>query len=61
MYFLPADSKSTEQTHNFCTTQVDKNISNRTFYNGNWLIDLLFRSYDSSNKQNNTKSHHAKE
>jgi len=30
------------QTHTFCTTQVDKNVQNRTFYNGigGWLTGL---------------------
>jgi len=32
--YLPADTKSIVQTHAFCTTQVDKNIQNRTFYYG---------------------------
>jgi len=33
--YLPADTKSIVQAHTFWTTQVDKNIQNRTFYNGN--------------------------
>jgi len=32
--FLSADTKSIVQTHSFCTTQVDKNVKNRTCYNG---------------------------
>jgi len=32
--FLSADTKSIVQTHTFCTTQVDKNIQNRAFCNG---------------------------
>jgi len=31
---LSADAKSLVQTHITCTTQVDKNTQNRTFYNG---------------------------
>jgi len=31
---LPAYTKSIVQTHTVCTTQVDKNRQNRTFYNG---------------------------
>ena len=34
MYFLPADAKPIVLTHSSCTTQVDKNRQNRTFYNG---------------------------
>jgi len=26
--------KAIVQTHTFCTTQVDKNVHNRTIYNG---------------------------
>jgi len=32
--FLPADMKSIVPTHTSCTTQVDRNIQNGTFYNG---------------------------
>ena len=40
--FLSADTKSIVRTHTFCTTQVDKNIPNRTFYNGveDWITGL---------------------
>jgi len=31
---LSADTRSIVQTHTFCARQVDKNIQNRTFYNG---------------------------
>jgi len=31
--FLPADTKSIVQTNTFCTTLVNKNRQNRTFYN----------------------------
>jgi len=31
--FLPADTKSIVQAHTFCTTLVNKNRQNRTFYN----------------------------
>jgi len=31
--FCPADTKSIVQTHTFCTTLLDKNRQNRTFYN----------------------------
>jgi len=30
---LQADTKSIAQTHTVCTTQVDKNRQNKTFYN----------------------------
>ena len=31
--FLPADTKSIAQIHTMCTTLVNKNTQNRTFYN----------------------------
>jgi len=40
--FFPADTKSTVQTHTFCTTLVTKNRKNRTFYNsvGGWITGV---------------------
>ena len=40
--FLPPDTKSTAQTHTFCTTLVNKNRQNRTFYNsvGGWITGV---------------------
>ena len=40
--FLSADTKSIVQTHTFCTTLVDKNKQNRTFYNsvGGWITGV---------------------
>ena len=40
--FLPADTKSMVQTHTFCTTLVNKNRQNRTFYNsvGGWITGV---------------------
>jgi len=32
--FLSADTESIVETHTFCTTHVDKNVQNGTFYNG---------------------------
>ena len=39
---LQADTKSIAQTHTVCTTQVDKNRQNRTFYSGvgGWITGL---------------------
>jgi len=39
---LPADTKSMVQTHTFCTTLVNKNRQNRTFYNsvGGWITSV---------------------
>jgi len=34
LIYLPADTKSIVRTHTLCTTHVDKNRHNRTFYNG---------------------------
>jgi len=40
--FLPADTKSILQTHTFCTTLINKNRLNRTFYNsaGAWITSV---------------------
>jgi len=40
--FLSADTKSTVQTHTFCTTLVNKNRQNRKFYNsvGGWITGV---------------------
>jgi len=40
--FLAADMKSILQTHTFCTTLVNKNRQNRTFYNsvGGWITGV---------------------
>jgi len=40
--FFSADTKSTLQTYTSYTTQVDKNIWNRMFYNGigGWITGL---------------------
>jgi len=42
MFFLTADTKSIVQTHTFCTTLVNKNRRNRTFYNsvGRWITGV---------------------
>jgi len=39
---LPADTKSTVQAHTFCTTLVNKNRQNGTFYNsvGGWITGV---------------------
>jgi len=39
---LPTDTKSIVQTHTFCTTLVNKNRQNRTFYNsvGGWITGV---------------------
>jgi len=40
--FLPAHTKSIVQTYTFCTTLVNKNSQNRTFYNsvGGWITGV---------------------
>jgi len=44
---LSADTTSKVQTHTFCTTQVDKNAQNRTFFKGirGWLTGLQILTY----------------
>jgi len=39
LLYLPADKKSILQTHIVCTTQVDKNWQNRTFFKWRWRLN----------------------